>query len=177
MAEQWSDEGCSYTFTIQPYSWFELAVKNLNTARPARCAHLRTRLYVLIHIRRCSHLNPSNAEATFIQSTRTQKFRKPPKPCCVGTHGKALAEHSHMSTHLPGFQSFFRFFAPFCIGQISHKHCCRIRVKCLLIVYQVEMGLWTGVHNKGCSYIRGVPWCSSSLRTCQRLNSISPRCG
>ena len=25
-----------------------------------------------------------------------------------------------MSTHLPGFQSFFRFFASFCIGQISH---------------------------------------------------------
>ena len=23
-----------------------------------------------------------------------------------------------MSTHMPGFQSFFRFFASFCIGQI-----------------------------------------------------------
>ena len=26
-----------------------------------------------------------------------------------------------MSTHLPGFQLFFRFFASFCIGQISHQ--------------------------------------------------------
>ena len=25
-----------------------------------------------------------------------------------------------MSTHMPGFQSFFRFFASFHIGQISH---------------------------------------------------------
>ena len=24
-----------------------------------------------------------------------------------------------MSTHVPGFQSFFRFFASFCIGKIS----------------------------------------------------------
>ena len=26
-----------------------------------------------------------------------------------------------MSTHLPGFQSFFDFFAPFSIGQINHQ--------------------------------------------------------
>ena len=26
-----------------------------------------------------------------------------------------------MSTHVPRFQSFFRFFASFCIGQISHQ--------------------------------------------------------
>ena len=26
-----------------------------------------------------------------------------------------------MSTHVPGFQSFFRIFASFCIGQISHQ--------------------------------------------------------
>ena len=25
-----------------------------------------------------------------------------------------------MSTHVPGFESFFRIFASFCIGQISH---------------------------------------------------------
>ena len=26
-----------------------------------------------------------------------------------------------MSTHVPGFQSFFRFFASFCIGQIKQQ--------------------------------------------------------
>ena len=48
-------------------------------------------------------------------------FRKPLKPCHVGIHWNALTEYFHMSTHLPGFQSFFRFFASFCIGQISHQ--------------------------------------------------------
>ena len=48
-------------------------------------------------------------------------FQKPSKPCHVGIHWKALAEDFHMSTHLPGFRSFFRFFASFCIGQISHQ--------------------------------------------------------
>ena len=33
-----------------------------------------------------------------------------------------------MSTHVPGFQSFFRFYASFCIGQISHQ-LSSIRVK------------------------------------------------
>ena len=32
-----------------------------------------------------------------------------------------------MSTHMPGFQSFFSFFASFCIGKISHQ-----RVKLML---------------------------------------------
>ena len=33
------------------------------------------------------------------------------KPCHVGIHWIALAEYSHMSTHLPGFHSFFRFLS------------------------------------------------------------------
>ena len=44
---------------------------------------------------------------------------KPSKPCCVGNHWNALAEFFQMSTHLSCFQSFFSFFASFCIGQIS----------------------------------------------------------
>ena len=32
-----------------------------------------------------------------------------------------LAEYSQLSTDVPRFQLFFRFFAPFCIGQISHQ--------------------------------------------------------
>ena len=50
-------------------------------------------------------------------------FCKPYKPCHVGIHWKALrlAEYSQMSTHMPGFQSSFRFLAFICIGQISHR--------------------------------------------------------
>ena len=33
----------------------------------------------------------------------------------------ALAKCSQMSTYVPGFQSFFMFFASFCIGQISNQ--------------------------------------------------------
>ena len=46
-------------------------------------------------------------------------FWKSYKSCHVGIHWIVRAEYSQMSTHLPGFQSFFRFFASFCIGQIS----------------------------------------------------------
>ena len=46
-------------------------------------------------------------------------FWKPSKPCHVGIHGIALAEHSQVNTHEPGFQSFFRLSASFCIDQIS----------------------------------------------------------
>ena len=50
-----------------------------------------------------------------------KSFGKPFKPCRVGIHWLAIAECSQMSTHVPGFQSFFRFFASFCIGQICHQ--------------------------------------------------------
>ena len=42
-------------------------------------------------------INPSNAEATFAQRTKTQKYLKT-EPCHVGIHWKALAEHYQMST-------------------------------------------------------------------------------
>ena len=63
--------------------------------------------------------NPSKAEATFIQSTRTQRFLKTIylKPYHVGIHRIALTEYSHMSTHMPGFQSFFSVFVSFCFGE------------------------------------------------------------
>ena len=57
-------------------------------------------------------LNPSNAKATFVQSTS--------KPCDVEFIEK-LSEYSHMSTHVLGFQPFFRIVASFCIGQINHQ--------------------------------------------------------
>ena len=45
--------------------------------------------------------------------------RKPSKPCHIGIHWIDLAEYSQMSTHLPGFQSFFKLFASFSIGKLS----------------------------------------------------------
>ena len=48
-------------------------------------------------------LHPSNAKATFIQRS------KPSKPCHVGIHWIAFTEYSQMSTHMPGFHSFFMF--------------------------------------------------------------------
>ena len=48
-------------------------------------------------------------------------FGKPPKPCYVGTHWKALTEYFHMSTHITGFRWIFNIFALFCIGQLRHQ--------------------------------------------------------
>ena len=39
-------------------------------------------------------LNPYNAEATFVQRTKTQISLKPSKPCHVGIHWIAHAEYS-----------------------------------------------------------------------------------
>ena len=66
-----------------------------------------------------SLLNPSNAEA--ILSSKAQGNRnlcKPSKPCHVGIHWIALAEYSQMSTHLPGFQSIFRFLHHFVLAKL-----------------------------------------------------------
>ena len=49
-------------------------------------------------------------------------FWKPSKPYYVGIYWIALTDYSQMSTHVPGFQSFLRLFASFCIGLISHPH-------------------------------------------------------
>ena len=48
--------------------------------------------------------NPSNAEQLLSKARGCKDFRKPSKPCHVGIHWKALAEYSHLSTHMPGFQ-------------------------------------------------------------------------
>ena len=63
--------------------------------------------------------NPSNAEGTFVQSTKMERFlKKHLNPVMFVT----LAEYSQMSAHLPGFQSFFRSFALSCI--LSCKPLC-----------------------------------------------------
>ena len=55
-------------------------------------------------------INPFDAEATFVKRYKNaENFEKPFKPCHVGIHWKALDEFYHMSSHLPGFQSFSHF--------------------------------------------------------------------
>ena len=34
---------------------------------------------------------------------------------------RMLSLRTQMSSHVPGFKSFFRFFESFCIGKISHQ--------------------------------------------------------
>ena len=64
-------------------------------------------------------LNLANAEATFVQTQGCKIFLKPSKPCHVGIHWKALIECYQMSTHLPGFQSFFSFLRPFVLAKLA----------------------------------------------------------
>ena len=56
-------------------------------------------------------VNPYNAKAIIPQSQGRKDFWKPSKPCHVGIYLIALAEYTQMSTNVPGFQSFFSFFA------------------------------------------------------------------
>ena len=62
------------------------------------------------------NLNPSNAEATFVQSAKT--FENHLKHLMlVFIAWIALAEYSQMSTHMPGFQVFFRFLHHFVLAK------------------------------------------------------------
>ena len=60
------------------------------------------------------------------KAQRCKYFWKPSKPCHVGTRWKALAEYSQISTHLPGFQSFFSFLHHFVSTKIATSS---VRVK------------------------------------------------
>ena len=65
-------------------------------------------------------INPSNAWATFTKSTRMQRLLKNnSKPSFVGIHWIALAEHSQMTTHVPGFQSYFKFLHHFVLAKLA----------------------------------------------------------
>ena len=55
-------------------------------------------------------VNPSNAEATFIQS---KDFWKPSKPCHVGIHWKDL------TTHVPGFSYLSGFLHNFALAKLA----------------------------------------------------------
>ena len=51
-------------------------------------------------------ISPSNAEATFVRSTNTQRFFENNLKPSVGIHWIALTEFSQKSTHMSEFQSF-----------------------------------------------------------------------
>ena len=53
------------------------------------------------------------------QAQGRKDLGKPPKPCRFDIHWIALAEHSQMSTHLPGFQSFVRFLHHFVLARLA----------------------------------------------------------
>ena len=68
--------------------------------------------------------HPSNAEATFIESTRMQRFLlffywKSSEFSHVGIHLIALTEYSQMNTHVPGFQSFSSFLRHFVLTKLA----------------------------------------------------------
>ena len=65
------------------------------------------------NISREQFVNPSNAELLSSKAQGRKDFWKLSKPCLAGIHWIALAEYSQMSTHLTGFQSFYKFFASF----------------------------------------------------------------
>ena len=69
-------------------------------------------------------MNTSDGEATFVQNIDAKICEICLSPVMlVFINRKALAEYCQMSTgtHVPGFQSFFSFFASICNSQISHQ--------------------------------------------------------
>ena len=60
------------------------------------------------------------------------------KSCCVGIHWIALAEYSHMSTHVPVFQSFFRVFLhQFILAKLATSS---LRVHLQIVMHGFENG-------------------------------------
>ena len=77
--------------------------------------------YLIVWGPSCMTLTLSMLRILSYKAQGWKVFWKPSRSCHVGIHWKAFTEYSHMSTHVAGFQSFFRIFASFCIGQIGHQ--------------------------------------------------------
>ena len=77
----------------------------------------------LVFFGHCWHewVNPIILRLLPSKAKGCKDYWKPPKPCHVRIHWKALTVHFQISTHVPRLQSFFRFSASFCIGQYSHQ--------------------------------------------------------
>ena len=90
----------------------------------------------IILVRASCHLkiNPCNAEATFIQSTMTQKKKlKIFKPCCVSIHWISLTEYCEMNT-CTRVLIVFMFLHHFVLAKLATSS---IRVKGLSAQVQV----------------------------------------
>ena len=80
---------------------------------------------------------PSNANATFVQSTR---LLKPSRLCHVVIHWIALAEYSQISTHVPGFQLFS--------GVLHHLVLDKLATSSILGLYNLsQQGIWASIGN------------------------------
>ena len=64
----------------------------------------------IIYIGCIKHLTLSMLRLLSFKAQESKYLGKLSKPCHVGIHWIALAEYSQMSTHVPGFQPFFKVF-------------------------------------------------------------------
>ena len=55
----------------------------------------------------------------FSKAQKRRDVWKLSKPCHVGINWKALTEHSQMSTHVPGYESFFRFLHNLVLAKLA----------------------------------------------------------
>ena len=97
------------------YSIFDMSIKCDTTV----CAPVA--LYVCIYHEQLRDLTLPIQSPLSSKAQGHKIFCKPSKPCHVGINWIALVAYFQMSTHISGFRSFFRFFASFCIGQISQQ--------------------------------------------------------
>ena len=67
----------------------------------------------------CFDLNPFMLRLLLSEAQGCKNLWKPSKPYHVGIHWIALIECSQMSTHLLGFQSFFRFLHYFVLAKLA----------------------------------------------------------
>ena len=103
---------CSHTSLLNILHYYSLGYPRIPSITP--------RLWPIMEGYDIGFLNPTNAKATFVQRKRTQRLKKKHLNHVMLVLNEKLAEYCQMSTLLPRFQSFFRCFASFCIGQISH---------------------------------------------------------
>ena len=75
-----------------------------------------------------SMVNLYNAEATFPNALGRKDFRQSSKPCHFGIHCITLVEYSQMITHVPGFQSLFRFLHHFVLAKLATSSSIRVKL-------------------------------------------------
>ena len=82
----------------------------------------------------------------------SKDFQKAYKPCHVGIHWLALAEYFQMSTHMPGFQSFLRFFYEFVLAKLAISSI-RVKVSDIDTIIFITFDYWWTHLSYGCLII------------------------